>query len=671
MILRALELTNFRQFHGQQRVDFVADERNVNVIHGSNGSGKTTLLNALTWLFYDELTLPRPESLASERAMAEADPGETVTVGVTLEFDHHGLRYTASRMREYRRAEAGSLRGEQVGGTLTLEYVDEDGNRRERENPQDTLDNIVPERLKDIFFFDGETIDQLTALDSQEQIQEAIRSIMGLEILERGHRHLDTVRKRFEKQVREHGSDELEELLSEKEDVEEELAAREQDIVDIRRSVEAARDSVAEIDERLRQTDMTVELQERRDELTGRIESLEGDLAENEEKIERAVASRGMVPFLMPALEDVGAMLDEKRQKGEIPSDIKTQFVDDLLELGECICGRPLEEGSGPHDAVAGWRQTATDGEFERAAVFVGGQLGDVGGEHAEYYEAVDQLIATREVLRERFRRAEEGLSEISEQVAESAPEDVADLEERRGELQDDIASYNQRIGAADDEIERLRARKFDLKEDIRLAEKQSEKAKIAARRAEAADALAEYVQALFEKFQETVRRRVNEKVNETFTAIIAKDYYAHITEDYGLEILKDVGGTDRVPVAKSTGERQVASLSFIASLVDLARERHERDEETEYFKGGIYPLIMDSPFGALDPTYQRRVSRTLPEMSRQIIIFVTDSQWSEEVAGEMREIAGRQYRLEYTDADEGDGYETTDITTELEGAVA
>ena len=212
MILRALELTNFRQFHGQQRVDFVADERNVNVIHGSNGSGKTTLLNALTWLFYDHLTLPRPESLASERAMAEADVGETVTVGVTLEFDHHGLRYTASRMREYRRAEAGSLRGEQVGATLTLEYVDEDGNRRERENPQDTLDNIVPERLKDIFFFDGETIDQLTALDSQEQIQEAIRSIMGLEILERARRHLDAVRKRFEEQVREHGSDELEEL---------------------------------------------------------------------------------------------------------------------------------------------------------------------------------------------------------------------------------------------------------------------------------------------------------------------------------------------------------------------------------------------------------------------------------------------------------------------------
>ena len=60
-----------------------------------------------------------------------------------------------------------------------------------------------------------------------------------------------------------------------------------------------------------------------------------------------------------------------------------------------------------------------------------------------------------------------------------------------------------------------------------------------------------------------------------------------------------------------------------------------------------------------------------MPERSRQIIIFVSDSQWSKEVAGEMREIAGRQYRLEYTDADEGEGYETTDITRELEEAAA
>jgi DNA sulfur modification protein DndD len=672
MILRALELTNFRQFHGQQRIDFVADERNVNVIHGSNGSGKTTLLNALTWLFYDELSLPRPDHLASERAMAEADSGGVVEVAVQLEFEHDGLMYTARRERSYRRA-AGSIEGERMGEQLSLTYVDEDGNHRERENPQDSLDSIVPERLKDIFFFDGETIDQLTALDSQEQIQEAIRSIMGLEILERAHRHLQAVRKRFEKVVREHGSEELDALLTAKDELEQDLEQTGEAIEETKRSVEATEESMAQIDERLRETDMTVQLQNRRDQLTAELTSIEKALEENRVKLSEEVSEQGLIPLLMPALEDVGEMLDEKRKKGEIPSDIKTQFVDDLLDLGECICGRDLDPGSPSHEAVAGWRQTATDGEFERAAVFIGGQLGDVGNEQAEYYHSVDELITIRTRLQDRFTQVEEGLSEISAKVSESGTEDVAELENRRGELAADMTSYNKRIGALEEDQRRLGGELNKIKEDIRKAEKLDEKAQRAAKRAETAEALADDVEGLFEEFQERVRSRVNEKVNDTFSAIIAKEYYAHITEDYGLQILKDVGSTERVPVAKSTGERQVASLSFIASLVDLARERYEQHEEAEFFTGGIYPLIMDSPFGALDPTYQERVSRTLPEMSRQILIFVTDSQWSEAVAGEMEDIAGRQYHLEYERSvgPEGEPYETTTIHAELEEAAA
>jgi DNA sulfur modification protein DndD len=100
--------------------------------------------------------------------------------------------------------------------------------------------------------------------------------------------------------------------------------------------------------------------------------------------------------------------------------------------------------------------------------------------------------------------------------------------------------------------------------------------------------------------------------------------------------------------VAKSTGERQVASLSFIASLVSLARDRYESEEDATYFSGGIYPMLMDSPFGYLDPTYQERVSKRLPEMGDQVIVLVTESQWSDAVAGEMAAIAGQQYELEY-----------------------
>jgi DNA sulfur modification protein DndD len=181
----------------------------------------------------------------------------------------------------------------------------------------------------------------------------------------------------------------------------------------------------------------------------------------------------------------------------------------------------------------------------------------------------------------------------------------------------------------------------------------------VARRRAQTADYLASEIQRLFERYQDNGRQSGNDRVNDTFQRIIEKEYYAQISDSYELRILKDVGNRTEEDVAKSTGDRQVASLSFIPSLVSLARDRYESEEDSKYFSGGIHPMLMDSPFGYLDPTYQERVSQRLPEMGDQVIVLVTESQWSDAVAGVMATIAGQQYELEY---DNDRQYEYTDM---------
>jgi DNA sulfur modification protein DndD len=62
----------------------------------------------------------------------------------------------------------------------------------------------------------------------------------------------------------------------------------------------------------------------------------------------------------------------------------------------------------------------------------------------------------------------------------------------------------------------------------------------------------------------------------------------------------------------------------------------------------------MDSPFGALGGRYRKRVSSEIPEMADQVLVLVTDTQWSNEVRREMDSIAGEKYSLEYEE-DEDD----------------
>lgn len=216
MKFERLQIKNFRQFYGEQSLEFSTDKsNNVTVIHGRNGSGKSTILNALLWVFYKDINLPKSHDLASERAVAEANYGDIVTVEVETTFTHEDKKYKAQRSEKYQKKSEGGMITESKDSQVTLTISGE-----KRENPEVILRRILPERLKDLFLFHGETIDELSEEDNQDQIKEAIRNIMGLEILERSIKHLDDVSRKFRKEVQEHGDEDINSLIQELEDLE-------------------------------------------------------------------------------------------------------------------------------------------------------------------------------------------------------------------------------------------------------------------------------------------------------------------------------------------------------------------------------------------------------------------------------------------------------------------
>jgi DNA sulfur modification protein DndD len=672
MDLEKLTLYNFRQFYGEQELVFSSDsEKNVTVIHGSNGSGKTTVLNSFLWLFYGDVKLPKPDQITSERAMAEAGLQGTVEVEVQLAFSHDGTEYTAKRSKTVRRNGENDFAGTEVTSDLHLEFLDETGNRKVRGNAEDSLRQIMPERLREIFFFDGETIDELSEIGGQEKIQTAIQNIMGLTILERAKRHLESVRKGFEQEVSRHGSEELSELYQKRTDLEDRIDALSDDLSDAKDSKEKTKSELTDVKQRLNELEDSQELQQERERLEEDVEDLKEEIEQINSQLSNTISNKGYVPFAGSAVEKTAKMLQQKREQGEIPSEIKTQFVDDLLEMEECICGRELVPETEPYRNVSKWRESAGSSELEEAAMNIAGQLTEIGEDEEEIYETLKDLLKQRSDVGDEIQRKEERISEISGKLEGIDTENINQLERRRKDLESKLTEYDQQIGSVQGKIESVESDLEEVKQEINEAEEQNKKADLARRRAQMAEYLQNRIEELFEKYQDEVRKSVNERVNDIFRDIIVKDYYAEIDDDYSLRILKDIGSNETIPVAKSTGERQVASLSFIASLVSLARERYYSDEESIYFSGGIYPMIMDSPFGYLDPEYQRRVSSVLPEMAEQVVVLVTQSQWTEEVAGEMDVIAGERYRLEYHDPadDPSTEYEYTELVRQHQGA--
>jgi DNA sulfur modification protein DndD len=662
MELVRLTVENFRQYYGVQEIEFAGDsEENVTVIHGANGSGKTTLLNAFTWLFYDTITLPQPDNVASVRALAEVDPGDEVVVGGELVFEHEGTRYTFKREQTVERDAGDELVGTQIDEELTLTYVDEFGNTKTRSNPSVTIKQIMPERLREVFFFDGETIDKMVA-DDQDRVQEAIRNIMGLEILDRAERHLDYVRREFQSEMEEHGSDEMQELLTRQDEIEGQIEQKKTELQNAQESKERTEAELEEVREKLESRRESRRLEKERKELESDLEAKNEEIETVNDRIGELIAEEGQLPFAVPAVERTAKMLNKKRQSGEIPSEIKETLVDDLLDEGECICGRPLPDGSEPRQSVAAYRERAGSSELEEVAMQIAGRLSELANSQESFYSDLDTALEERSDLEDDRRELREKLDEVSAKLKDT-DEDVAELEQRREDLSEDRDEYTQEIGRIEGQIDDLRSELSAVKGDIEAAEEENERSEQARRRAQTATYLRDRVVGLYERFQDSVRQSVNERVNDLYRRILAKDYFIEVSEDYKLEFRRSVKGNPDQTVPVSTGERQVASLSFISSLVSLARERYESEEESPYFSGGIYPVVMDSPFGSLDPDYQEEVSRMVPEMAQQVVVMLTDSQWSDEVSGEMGPRAGREYDLIYHDPEEdGTEYEYTEI---------
>jgi DNA sulfur modification protein DndD len=672
MIFNRLELVNFRQFYGHQEVEFSTGDRNVTVFHGANGSGKTTLLNAFTWLFYEKVSFNQDDKLASERALAEAEPKDIIEVRVTLDFEDDDIRYQASRSYDVMKHHDSDLTGFVKGRNLVVWYTDETGNRKKKANPRETLANIIPERLQDVFFFDGETIDQLTQINNEEQVQEAIESVMGITELERAIRHLESAAKRFRKEAADKGSSELQELTLELQGLEDKVAEDSEKLAVVTESLDDIDQELTDIDDELRVLGAATELQERRDRITRELKETKDKQTQNLEDISKQISEYGHIPFAMDAIADLGEFLDDKHAAGELESAVDSTVIESLLKDGRCICDRPVEADSPAADQLQQLLDRNEATVVGTKGRILGTYLGDISENEQAFYNDLTELIGTRKALRDDIQRYQGELSDIEFSLKKIDDDHIVDLEERRESLTKERNTKLTRKGQYQESISTTQPKIDRLNTTIKNEQRKSTRADLAAKRQETC----EYLQAAFEKSydiqKDQVREEINEWVNDTFQSIIAKEFYAEVDETFRLHILKDVGDISAEEVDKSTGERQVASLAFIASLVQLAYERFSEDDPASTYQGGIYPIVMDSPFGSLDPEYQQKVSAILPNMSEQILVMVTDSQWSDAVQGELGEHAGHQYNLDVTNAsDSASGYESTAIVPEEMEVVA
>jgi DNA sulfur modification protein DndD len=649
MKMISLKINNFRQFYGEQVIEFSTNlDRNVTVIRGENGSGKTTLLNSFKWLFYGITDFDtRNEKLLNERLVAESPEGENMEMKVEIDFEHEDIVYHASRVQNFVKELGLSYQEKNKSSDFVLTYVDENGAHCHSNNSENHMNQILPQNLHSYFFFNGERIEKLAHANSSGDVQTAIKNLMGLEIVARACSHIDkAVVKNLKKELKEFSSDDLSEIIEKENHVGEQLEEIENKISLLNDNINEHTEEYNLVNQKLAGMQETSQLQKERAKLEEEIviinSNKEGLVRDQRDYISRF----GFLAFTKELVDTSNKFLEDKRMRGELPFKVKEQFICDLLEEKTCICGRELVEGSDPFSQVQKYRSSTTSSDIESAFITASGSISHIRQARNELFNKLRAFQKRKSEMLGSISTMEGKIDLISSRIGEVEVEDIKKLENKRGELIKFQERFNIEKGGFQLKKRELMKELEELKSEREKLETKSEKEDSAKERLQLAEEAYRVISALYTSLGNKVRIELSKKVNQTFKDIIRKNFWAEISDEYTLDIYKRVGEHDQMVYDKSTGENQVTSLSFIGSIVEMAKERHRGG--TSYFKGGIYPIVMDSAYGPLDPEYRQKVAEYIPKMSEQVILMVSDSHWFGEVENEIRPRMGKEFSLVY-----------------------
>lgn len=632
MKFERITLENFRQYFGRQRLEFARDkQRKVTVVHGINGTGKTSLFLAINWCLYGSEYVNNVGELISKEAISRINTSDFVDMSVELSFLHEGERYIVKRMRRGMKMIDGGVQPDPIDD-FTMIRMHGDGQSEPVKNPIGTINAILPANVRTYYLFDGEKIDDFAKPESAKQVKEAVYLVFKLETLERAHRHLETSAADFRKELKNTSSGELRNLIERDEKARATLEKNERRREELTNVIDGIRRKIADIEQRLRDIQNVRLLQQQRDFAERNLKQRRTELDDVINEV-RDVATNAYFTVPMLTINRAIAVLETKREKGEIPSNIRRQFIEDLIARMECICGRPFEDHSPEHRRLLGLIETTLPDSLGDDVLEISAALRMFEERATRHRANITQLMQRRAELMDLIAELDAELDDLGRQLKGSPLEEVSSLEKHRQGFIADIDNYNVEIGRLSKSIDELNKDIAQLDKDIIKARKNEQKEKLLSTKLYLAQEAADAIKREYQTYADDMRARIEGKTKEIFKRLIWKESYfqdVRIDQDFNLEVIDQYGRPARPEL--SAGERQVLSLSFITAMSRISEEEA--------------PLVMDTPFGRLSSHHRANITEQLPLLADQLVLLVTDEELRDQERANLTPYIGNEYRL-------------------------
>lgn len=648
-MLRFLSLTieNFGPFKGSQTIDFT-DKNGISIVWGNNGRGKTTLLNVFRYALFGKIQSRRGiikglTSISNIESRSEGNYGFKVILRMT----NNGKSYELTRQYKLRPGVVKPVNDDDFEQAV---YLKQDGSFLSGEERDHVLNTIMPEQVSRFFLFDGELLQEYEELlldetDAGAKIKESIEKILGVPVLTNGAIDVESVLDEYKasKNRAAQNDNKTKQTASQ-------IAVLEEKLKKHRAEYERLRDILSEemnnrniLADKLSQT-------ERIRGLLADEKALETSIEKNKDTRNSLVASicaitkeawksliSARVSIVLSELDDITKSLEDKEKSQHTAEHFLEEMRRAVAKKHCQLCDQDISEEL-----------------LERMKDFIKRSESEYGGLTPEEITNLQVLRARKATLknmlypslREKLEVYEEQLSRVNVEISrdERQLKTVREDIERYGDIEG-LSELAQQHAQCLAKIENLEAGKRD--EYAIILETQSSLATLegqlnrhatgtamlaAKRRVE----ICEQIHNIFERGIDAYRNKLKSDVERDATELFLKisndpDYVKlEINENYGLSMIHRTG---EKPPFRSAGFEHIVALALIGALHKNAPLRG--------------PIIMDSPFGRLDPIHKENITKVLPSMSDQIVLLAYTHEIDEQTARlNLGNALNKEYRL-------------------------
>jgi DNA sulfur modification protein DndD len=626
MKLLKLTATNFMPYKGTMSLSFPTNpDQNVMLVYGDNMRGKTSLLNALRWAFYGKALgrhsreLPL-QDLINKEATLEGD--WSMETCITFEDSGHTYEYRRRATKHALVSKPSRPEDFEVSRGLLRDGIAINGYMIDAE-----ISRFAPEQTSRFFLFDGELLQEYESLliDGSEQgrkIKESIEQALGVPTLIKGREDAQTLLKSAQKQQ----TRDLDKISGMERHVDRQRALQseidtiERDIDDQEKQLKATKADKAVLDDFIEATEQIHAAKER---LTANQESLATN-AQTQKELETQ-----RLGLMRDAWKDL--IRPQIALKREHLADENNQLAEAMIRKAN-IAGQIEQLKKSLDSAIC---HACGQALHQSQRELAGAELGRLEAEHLGI--AVDEAARNRisAEIRDLDRLLKPGPTaqikfcdkELSKLKVEQTKldneierlhdqikgQDTAEIARKRA-LRDGFIKIE---GATEQNIRASRAKLDKNNKELQMIAKALEgiptaRAAKSTQIVKIAGELERIYGRSIDRLRDDLKTRVEQFASDAFKSLSTQSKYSglKINNNYGLAILDERGHEVTI---RSAGAEQIVALSLIDGLARAGR--------------AAGPVVMDTPFGRLDPGHRANILKYLPTTTNQLILFVHEGE--------------------------------------------